>query len=313
MNCISNQILSRLSRSESSSIFSFHADARDCDCTHVFGSNHLDSDSRAAQMLETAISCGEQEGVEIIQRCLRKLDAEEAANASATAMAAQQGKHGHEQHQQAGGSTAKGGFGGGGGGGGCFYERPVEKSGSGRGKLRWWEGGQMCEEGLSDEENSDVVSEEEEEEGHAAEASSEDEGMGHVVGGEDVYGFEGGEYQSDEDVDEDVDEDEDGDARGAASGSSRRFYSPGEPGTYFFYQSSDGQTIFLDSLTMKCLLEQHGGYTSLPSSISARVLHVSKYVQTEDTRKRFKQLEHLPLTCEVVQVTFTIEERFLTP
>jgi hypothetical protein len=258
-------------------------------------------------MLETAISCGEQESVEIIQRCLRKLDTEEAANASATAMAAEQGKQRQEQHQQAGSSTAKGALGGGGGG---FYERPVEKSGSGRGKLRWWEGGQMCEEGLSDENDCDVVSEEEG--GHVSETSSEEEGMGHAVCGEDVYGLEEGEDQSDVDEDDDGDGDCDGEAGAATSGTSRRYFSQGEPGTYVFYQSSDGQTTFLDSLTMKCLLEQHGGYTSLPSSISARVVHVSKYVQTEETRRRYKQLEHLPLTCEVVHVSCTIEQGFFS-
>jgi hypothetical protein len=78
------------------------------------------------------------------------------------------------------------------------------------------------------------------------------------------------------------------------------------PSEIYFYQSGDGQLIFLNPLNMRMLLESTGGsYTSLPHEIDALVLELEEIEQTEATRKRLKGCcGHLPLRlsfklCEV--------------
>jgi hypothetical protein len=74
----------------------------------------------------------------------------------------------------------------------------------------------------------------------------------------------------------------------------------------YFYQSVDGQLIFLCPLNMKMLLESTGySYTSLPHEIIASVLELEEIEQTESSRKRLSFCcGHLPLgglfkLCEV--------------
>ncbi len=56
-------------------------------------------------------------------------------------------------------------------------------------------------------------------------------------------------------------------------------------GVYFFYQAADGERSFMHPLSMRCLLEQYGGYTELPQRIEARVLEVERFAQVQETRK----------------------------
>jgi len=63
-----------------------------------------------------------------------------------------------------------------------------------------------------------------------------------------------------------------------------------------FYQCSDGQLLFLNSLSFRCLLHEFGGVDNLPHSITAPILDVIRVRQTEASRSRYRFACHLPLT-----------------
>jgi hypothetical protein len=70
-------------------------------------------------------------------------------------------------------------------------------------------------------------------------------------------------------------------------------------------QASDGQSVFLHPLSMKCLLQHYGSYEALPPSLEAPLVEAeSVTMATEGTRKKYRYLSHLSLTgafmlCEV--------------
>ena len=70
----------------------------------------------------------------------------------------------------------------------------------------------------------------------------------------------------------------------------------GPPDEYLFYQVSDGQLLFLHPLNGRCLQNHFGGALELPESIEAPVLEIEAMEQTEESRRRYKFLAHVPLT-----------------
>jgi len=68
-------------------------------------------------------------------------------------------------------------------------------------------------------------------------------------------------------------------------------------GDYFFYQSADGQKIFLHSLNAKCLAFEYGALNAAPSAISGRILQIDEGIVTEGLRKRCRYLSTLPIHC----------------
>ena len=73
--------------------------------------------------------------------------------------------------------------------------------------------------------------------------------------------------------------------------------------TYYFYQSSDGQPVVLHAVCLKLLLAEVGGsYENLPPTLSAPVVTLERWMQSEETRKRAAHLRHLPLTMEYTVV-----------
>ena len=68
--------------------------------------------------------------------------------------------------------------------------------------------------------------------------------------------------------------------------------------SYFFYQSQNGQLLFLHPVDIKILLKQYGSFENFPDTLSGRVIELDYYAQTENFRKRNKYLAHLPLSCE---------------
>lgn len=71
-------------------------------------------------------------------------------------------------------------------------------------------------------------------------------------------------------------------------------------GYYYFYQADDGQNIFLHPVNARCLVKEYGGLEFCPQLITARVLEMEALSQTEELRRRYRYLGHLPLTCEFV-------------
>ncbi|CAJ0890006.1 1293_t:CDS:10 [Entrophospora sp. SA101] len=68
---------------------------------------------------------------------------------------------------------------------------------------------------------------------------------------------------------------------------------------YYFYQSEDGQNVYLHPLDIRILKYEFGTYEQFPNEISFRVISVDESTMTEELRKKFKYLGHLPLSCDV--------------
>lgn len=67
--------------------------------------------------------------------------------------------------------------------------------------------------------------------------------------------------------------------------------------TYYFYQSDDGQPIFIHPLNVRCLVQQYGSLDQCPLTITAKVVEMEHMSMTEDVRHRLRYMTHLPLTC----------------
>jgi len=67
---------------------------------------------------------------------------------------------------------------------------------------------------------------------------------------------------------------------------------------YYFYQSDDGQHIYLHPLNMKVLLHQYGSYDRCPTEITARITHLEHFTMNQVIRKRYRYMSHLPLSLE---------------
>merc|ERR1712157_596912 len=68
---------------------------------------------------------------------------------------------------------------------------------------------------------------------------------------------------------------------------------------YSYYQSQDGQNIFLHPLNIKCILYHYGELTKAPACIEGNVVEIESFVQTEEKRNRFRFLSHLPISSTV--------------
>lgn len=55
---------------------------------------------------------------------------------------------------------------------------------------------------------------------------------------------------------------------------------------HYFYQSADGQHIYLDHLNVRMLIAQYGRISAGPAEITAKVLDVESWNVTEEVRKR---------------------------
>eukprot|EP00041_Stephanoeca_diplocostata_P022930 m.554976 g.554976 ORF g.554976 m.554976 type:complete len:385 (+) comp22179_c1_seq2:1824-2978(+) len=72
-------------------------------------------------------------------------------------------------------------------------------------------------------------------------------------------------------------------------------------GVYTFYQSVDAQPVFLHSLNMRCLLHEYGnGNTDdavdvCPAEVGGEVVEVLRHTMTDELRRRFRYLAHLPV------------------
>ncbi|CAG8468865.1 11168_t:CDS:10 [Diversispora eburnea] len=75
--------------------------------------------------------------------------------------------------------------------------------------------------------------------------------------------------------------------------------SSSSEGTYHFYQSDDGQHIYLHPLNIRILKQEFLAYEFFPNEISVKISGIEESTITEDLRKRFKYLSHLPLSCDV--------------
>lgn len=66
--------------------------------------------------------------------------------------------------------------------------------------------------------------------------------------------------------------------------------------TFYFYQSSDGQPIFLHAVNVQMLVRQFGSFESCPKVIRGKILEKDSTSMTSDLRNKLRYLKHLPLT-----------------
>lgn len=74
--------------------------------------------------------------------------------------------------------------------------------------------------------------------------------------------------------------------------------------TFYFYQSSDGQPIFLHALNVQMLVHEYGSLENCPTKIKGKIMEKDNTSMSESLRNRLRYLRHLPLTsifevCEI--------------
>ncbi|KAI8816071.1 uncharacterized protein EV422DRAFT_572133 [Fimicolochytrium jonesii] len=74
---------------------------------------------------------------------------------------------------------------------------------------------------------------------------------------------------------------------------------PPSDGMYYFYQSVDGQHLYLHPLDIKVLKFEYGEYESFPDRLVVDVIKVQESTMNEDLRRRCRYLGHIPLSCDV--------------
>jgi len=91
-------------------------------------------------------------------------------------------------------------------------------------------------------------------------------------------------------------------AVGGAKSKVRPAAAPKE--TFYFYQSSDGQPIFLHAMNVEMLIAEHGSFESCPKKIRGKILERDSASMTLDLRNKLRYLSHVPVTCafEVVEI-----------
>lgn len=81
---------------------------------------------------------------------------------------------------------------------------------------------------------------------------------------------------------------------------------------YYFYQSVDGQNIYLHPLNVKMLQACYGTLEHAPSVISALVLQKEHHSMDEEHRRKFTCLSHLPLTCQFAIIEVDLQPPFVS-
>lgn len=73
---------------------------------------------------------------------------------------------------------------------------------------------------------------------------------------------------------------------------------------FYFYQSKDGQHIYLHSINVRMLEMMYGGLDNCPSTIKGKIVEKESGSMTGELRKRLRYMMHIPITCqfEVVEI-----------
>ena len=67
--------------------------------------------------------------------------------------------------------------------------------------------------------------------------------------------------------------------------------------TFYFYQSSDGQPIFLHALNVQMLVKEYGAFEACPPLIKGVILEKDGSNMSEELRNKLRFLKHVPVTC----------------
>lgn len=67
---------------------------------------------------------------------------------------------------------------------------------------------------------------------------------------------------------------------------------------FYFYQSRDGQPLYLHSINIRMLQMMYGSLDRAPHVIGGKIVQKEVCSMTEELRKRLKYLQHLPVTSQ---------------
>ncbi|XP_044754279.1 RING finger protein 10 [Coccinella septempunctata] len=84
------------------------------------------------------------------------------------------------------------------------------------------------------------------------------------------------------------------------------------PKYIYFYQASDGQHIYIHSLNVKMLKHTYGSLEYAPTTITAKILSKESDYMSEEYRKCFKYLAHLPVTCPFETMEIELDNTVVT-
>ncbi|XP_064461072.1 E3 ubiquitin-protein ligase RNF10-like isoform X2 [Ornithodoros turicata] len=86
----------------------------------------------------------------------------------------------------------------------------------------------------------------------------------------------------------------------------------GPKDSYYFYQSVDGQAIFLHALNVKMLVRDYGSLEQCPPLFEAEIVDIEGASIDANLRQRLRYLRHVPLTCEIKVVELKLESPLVT-
>lgn len=77
---------------------------------------------------------------------------------------------------------------------------------------------------------------------------------------------------------------------------------------FYFYQSRDGQNLYLHSINVRMLQTMYGSLENAPKSITGKIVQKEACSMSEDLRKRLKYLQHLPVSCQFDVVEIQLDQ-----
>merc|ERR550534_561682 len=80
--------------------------------------------------------------------------------------------------------------------------------------------------------------------------------------------------------------------------------------TFYFYQCSDGQPIFLHAMNVEMLIAEHGSFEACPKKIRGKILERDSASMTLDLRNKLRYMAHIPVTCafEVAEIDLQVSK-----
>merc|ERR1711994_1070433 len=100
---------------------------------------------------------------------------------------------------------------------------------------------------------------------------------------------------------------------GSNNENERKMISPNKANeTFYFYQSSDGQPIFLHALNVQMLVREYGSFEACPPVIKGLILEKDGSNMTEELRNKLRFLKHVPVTCSFEVAELALSNKILS-
>jgi hypothetical protein len=82
--------------------------------------------------------------------------------------------------------------------------------------------------------------------------------------------------------------------------------------TFYFYQSLDGQPIFLHALNVQMLVKEYGSFEACPPVIKGVILEKDGANMSEEMRNKLRYLRHVPVTCSFEVAELALSHQIIT-